>query len=165
MKSAPMMWCGPSTSWVSTLPMSCRNEARRTTLTSAPTSAASMAPMWAASTACCSWFWPYDGAELQSADHFDDLGMQAGHARLVGRRLALLADLLLDLLLGLGDDLFDARRMDAAVLDQLGQRQPGDLAAHRIEARQRDRVRRVVDDQVDAGRRLRARGCCGPRGR
>ena len=80
--------------------------------------------------------------------------MQAGHARLVRRRLALLANLLLDLLLGLGDDLLDPRRMDPPVLDQLRQRQARDLAAHRIEARQRHRVGRVVDDQVHAGRRF-----------
>ena len=93
-------------------------------------------------------------AELEPTDDLDDLGVQAGHAGLVGRRLAFLLDLLLDLLLGLGDDLLDARRMDAPVLDELGQRQARDLAAHRIEARQGHRVGRVVDDQVDTGCRF-----------
>ena len=41
--------------------------------------------------------------------------------------------------------------MDAAVADELRERQPGDLAAHRIEAAEHDRVGRVVDDEVDAG--------------
>ena len=57
--------------------------------------------------------------------------------------------------LGLGDDLLDARRDGCA--------RPGpasssasarDLAAHRVEAAQDDRLGRVVDDQVDAGRLL-----------
>ena len=110
-----------------------------------------MAPIWARLDGVLQLVLAVRGAELQAADHFDDLGMEAGHARLVGRRLALLVDLLLDLLLRLGDDLFDARRMDAPILDQFGQREPSDLAAYRIETRQRDGVGRVVDDQVDPG--------------
>ena len=35
---------------------------------------------------------------------------------------------------GLGDDFLDPRGMNAPVGDQLVQRQPGDLAAHRVEA-------------------------------
>ncbi len=41
--------------------------------------------------------------------------------------------------------------MDAAVLQQLLERQAGDLAAHAVEAREDHGVRRVVDDEVDAG--------------
>ena len=44
--------------------------------------------------------------------------------------------------------------MDASVLDQLGKRQSSDFPPHRIEARKRDRVRRIVDDQVDPGDRF-----------
>ena len=44
--------------------------------------------------------------------------------------------------------------MDPAVGDQLGDRQPGDLAADGVEAGQDDRLGRVVDDQVDPGRQL-----------
>ena len=44
--------------------------------------------------------------------------------------------------------------MDAAVGHQLLERQPRDLATDRIEAGDDDRVRRVVDDHVDAGRQL-----------
>jgi hypothetical protein len=38
------------------------------------------------------------------------------------------------------DHLLDARRVDAPVGDQLGEREPGDLAAHRVEARDGDRL-------------------------
>ena len=41
--------------------------------------------------------------------------------------------------------------MDAPVLDQLLEREPRDLAPEPVERRQDDRVRRVVDDEVDAG--------------
>ena len=44
--------------------------------------------------------------------------------------------------------------MDASVGHELLEREPRDLAAHRIEARHDDRVGRVVDDDVDAGREL-----------
>ena len=44
--------------------------------------------------------------------------------------------------------------MDPAVLDQLGQRDAGDLAANAVEGRENDRLRRVVDDEVDAGEML-----------
>jgi len=47
--------------------------------------------------------------------------------------------------------------VDTAVGDQLGDRQPGDLAADRVEARQDDGLGRVIDDQVDSGRLLEAR--------
>ena len=41
--------------------------------------------------------------------------------------------------------------MDAAVLEQLLERHAGDLAADAVEAGEDHRVRRVVDDEVDAG--------------
>ena len=50
-----------------------------------------------------------------------------------------------------GSTLLDPRRVDAAVLDQLRQRQPRDLAADAVERGEHDRLRRVVDDEVDAG--------------
>ena len=52
------------------------------------------------------------------------------------------------------DDLLDPAGMDPAVGDELGEGDPGDLAADGIEARQDDGLRGVVDDQVDAGRLL-----------
>ena len=65
-----------------------------------------------------------------------------------------LEDLLLELGLDLLDDLLDARRVDAAVDDQALEGDAGDLAAEGVEAGEDDRLGRVVDDQVDAGRRL-----------
>ena len=41
--------------------------------------------------------------------------------------------------------------MDAAVLDQLLERRARDLAAEAVEGREDDGLRRVVDDEVDAG--------------
>ena len=49
------------------------------------------------------------------------------------------------------DHLLDARRVDAAVLDQLGQRQPGRLAADVVEGADDDHAGRVVHDHVHAG--------------
>ena len=71
-----------------------------------------------------------------------------------GRRLAFLADLLLELGLDVLDDLLDAGRVDAAVQDEPLDGQAGDLAADGVEARQDDRLGRVVDDDVDAGGHL-----------
>ena len=66
-------------------------------------------------------------------------GGSPGTPDVVGGRLAGLADDQVDLGLGLGDDLLDPAGVDPAVADQLGQRDAGDLAANRIEARQDDR--------------------------
>ncbi len=44
--------------------------------------------------------------------------------------------------------------MDAAVGNQSLQREPRHFATHRIEAGDNDRLGGVVDDQIDAGRRL-----------
>ena len=41
--------------------------------------------------------------------------------------------------------------MNAAVLDELGERQAGDLAPYRVEAGERHGIRCVVDDQVNPG--------------
>ena len=75
------------------------------------------------------------GAVLEPAEELDDLGRQAGHAGVVGGLLAGLAHHQVDLGAGLGHDLLDPAGMDPAVGDELGERQPGDLAADRVEAR------------------------------
>ena len=75
------------------------------------------------------------GAELEPAEELDDLGREAGHAGVVGGLLAGLAHDEVDLGAGLGDDLLDAAGVDAAVGDELGEGEPGDLAADRVEAR------------------------------
>ena len=91
------------------------------------------------------------GSVLQAAEQLDELGVQARHAGVVGRLLARLAHDDLDLGAALGDRLLDPAGMDAAVADQLGQRHARHLAAHGVEAGEDDRLRRVVDDQVDPG--------------
>ena len=105
------------------------------------------------------------GAELQPAHQPQNFGMQVVQSELEGRGLAVLADGLVHVVLDLLDDLFDPRRMDAAVRDQPLDRLLGDFAAIRIEAGEDDRAWRVVDDEIDAGGEFRARGCCGLRGR
>ena len=77
--------------------------------------------------------------------------LQPVHAGLEGGLLALLPDDGLHLLLGLVHHLFDAAGVDAAVQDELVQGHPGDLAPHRVEGGEDHGLRRVVDDQVDAG--------------
>ena len=90
-------------------------------------------------------------AEAQPAEDLHELLVERAAVRLEHRLLAGLADDLLELRLRLVVRLLDARRVDAPVLDQLRQRQPRDLAAEPVERREHDRVRRVVDDEVDAG--------------
>ena len=79
--------------------------------------------------------------------------MQPVYPEVDGRAFAYLDDLLFDLFFYFGYRLFDAGRVDTAVGHQLVQRQPCDLAPHRIEAREDDRFGGVVDDNLDA------RGC------
>ena len=80
--------------------------------------------------------------------------MESVDARLERRLLAGFLDALVDFAFRLLDHLLDAGRMDAAVLDELLERNASDFAAHRVEARQDDSFRRVVDDEVDACQRL-----------
>ena len=65
-----------------------------------------------------------------------------------------LANVGLHVLLGFLHHLFDARGMDAAIGDQLRQRQFGHFATDRVEARKQHRLRGVIDDQVDARQAL-----------
>lgn len=73
-------------------------------------------------------------AVFHFADEPDQLGVQSVYAQIDCRPLAGLDDLFLDLLLHLGYDLFDTRRVDASVGHELVQREPGDFAANGIEA-------------------------------
>ena len=52
------------------------------------------------------------------------------------------------------DDLLDPAGMDSAVGDQPLQGEARHLAPHRIEAGEHDRLRRIIDDQIDPRRRL-----------
>ena len=91
------------------------------------------------------------GAVLQAAHQLLQLRMQVVHAELEGGGLAVLAHRFFHLRLHLLDDFLDAGGMDAAVGDQALDRLLRDFAAVGIEARQDDRARRVVDDEIDAG--------------
>ena len=62
-----------------------------------------------------------------------------------------LVDFLFDLFLGLGDHLFDTGGVDTSVGDQFFEGTAGDFAAHGVEAGEEDGVRRVVNDDIDAG--------------
>ena len=75
-------------------------------------------------------------AVLHPAQELDDLRVQTVDVRLEGRALALRLYRGVDLALGLGDHLLDARRVDAAVLNELLKRNPRDLTPHGVEARE-----------------------------
>ena len=75
--------------------------------------------------------------------------MQIGDADLDERVLRRAQAQPLDLLPGEVEHLLDAVRVDPPVEDQLLQREPADLPAYRIKARQQYRLGRVVDDEID----------------
>ncbi len=76
--------------------------------------------------------------------------MDRPHVGLEHRLLADLHHVLVDLRLGVVVRLLDPGRVDAPVLEQPLQREPGDLASHAVEAREQHRPGGVVDDEVDA---------------
>src|SRR5215213_8496024 len=84
----------------------------------------------------------------------DQIGVQALHIRLVGDALTLLAHDLLDLLLSLRNHFLNARRMDASVLEQLIQGHTSNLAPHWVVTGKGHGLRRIVDNNIDAGNLL-----------
>ena len=94
------------------------------------------------------------GAVVQAAEQVDDLGVDAVDADVEGGLLADLLQLGVHLALDLAHDLLDARRVDAAVVDEPLQGLLGDLPLERAEGGQDHGLRGVVDDQVDAGGRF-----------
>src|SRR5436305_1254514 len=90
----------------------------------------------------------------QPAEDLHELLVEVAAVRLEDRLLARLADVVLELRLRLVVHLLDAGRVDAPVLDQLHERQLRRLTADAVERRQDDGLRRVVDDEVDAGEML-----------
>src|SRR3990172_9827309 len=97
---------------------------------------------------------PVRGAELEPSEQPDHLRVQIGDPDVDHRLLPGPLDPLLDLLLRALEGLLDPRGVDAPVLHELLEGEPGGLAADRVEAREHHRLRRVVDDEVHAGGRL-----------
>ena len=97
---------------------------------------------------------PVGGSVFESAQNLDQLRMQIVNADLEGRLFAFLLDDRVDFLGRLFDHFLDPRRMDAAVYNELFERDTRDLSSDRIEAGQDDRLRCVVDDQIYAGERF-----------
>jgi hypothetical protein len=90
-------------------------------------------------------------AEFEPPQKLNDLVVRHRHVGIQHRLLADLEDVPVHFLLCLGHHLLDSRRMDATVLDELGQGQPGGLAADVVERRDDDNSRGVVHDDVHAG--------------
>ncbi len=97
---------------------------------------------------------PVGGAVAEPAEQRHELRVHVRDAELGEGVLPGPDAQLLDVRLAPLVRLLDPLRVDAAVEDQPLQGQPADLAPHRVEAGQQDRLRRVVDDQVDPGDRL-----------
>src|SRR6185503_8020576 len=77
-------------------------------------------------------------AELEPAELLHELGVDAVQAEIEHGLLArFLADLV-DFLLGLANALLDASRVNATIRDERADRDARDLAADRVEARDRD---------------------------
>ena len=97
---------------------------------------------------------PVAGAVVLAAQQLDQLRVQAVYVGLEHGALPLGADGGVHLPLGLLHHLLDTGGVDAPVQNELFQRQPGDLPAHRVEAGHGDGLRGVVDDQVHPGHGL-----------
>ena len=93
-------------------------------------------------------------AEAEPAEDLHELLGEGAAVRLEDRLLARLAHDLLDLRLRLVVRLLDPRRVDPAVFEELRDGQAGDLTAKPVEGGEHDRVRGVVDDEVDTGEML-----------
>src|SRR5436190_6077450 len=90
-------------------------------------------------------------SEFEAAEDLHELLVKLAAMRLEDGLLAGLTDEVVDLGLRLVVRLLYPGGMDASVLEQLLERQLRDLAPHAVERREDDRLRRVVDDEVDAG--------------
>ena len=93
-------------------------------------------------------------AVAQLADDLHELLVELATAGLENRLLPGLADVVLELGLREVVHLLDPRRVDPPVLDQLLERRPRHLAPEPVEGREDDRLRCVVDDEVDTGQML-----------
>ena len=90
----------------------------------------------------------------QAAEDLHQLFVKLPAVGLEDRLLARLANEIVDLRLRLVVHLLDAGGMDASVFEQPLERELRHLAADAVERREHDCLRRVVDDEVDAGEML-----------
>ena len=97
---------------------------------------------------------PVAGPVFQPAQQLDQFRMDAMDTHLEGGLFPGFLNLLIQFLLGFFHHFLDPGRMDPAVVDQLLQGDPGHFPAHRVEAGNDHRFRRIVDDQVDTGQGL-----------
>ena len=93
-------------------------------------------------------------SELEASHEPCQPRVQVEHAQAERRLRAGFLGERFELLPDLGDDLLDAGGVDPAVLEEPLNGNARDLAPHRVERRQQNRARRVVDDDVDPGGHL-----------
>ena len=91
------------------------------------------------------------GAVTHASQQANQFGMQTVDIGLEHGAFAFGLNGGVDFLLGFGDHFFNAGGVNAAILDELLQRETGNLPAHRIETRDGDGFRRIVDNQITAG--------------
>ena len=77
--------------------------------------------------------------------------MDVGEPDVLAGLLAFVLDLLRQLVAGFDDHLLDPRGVDAPVAEEAFQGGASNLATHRVEGAEHDRLRGVVDDDVHAG--------------
>ena len=93
-------------------------------------------------------------AVLHPSDELDQFCVHPVNTKFVGRLLARLHQLLVDLLADLVDHFLDAAGMNATIGNELLQRESCDFAPDRLETRHHNGIRRVVDDHIDSRCRL-----------
>ena len=91
---------------------------------------------------------------FQSSEQLDQLRMQSVDTGIEAGLLPGFPDLRFQILLSFFYSFFDSRRMDAPVKNQFFQRESCDFASDRVETRQNDSFRRIVDDELDARERF-----------
>ena len=134
-RSPPTSACGPSISCETALPMSCSSAARRAVFGLRAELVGHHRRELRALDGVGEHVLAVARAELQPAQHLDQLGVEALDVGVEDGLLPGLDDVRLELGLGLVVGLLDARRVDAPVLQQLLERHARDLAPDAVEAR------------------------------
>ena len=91
-------------------------------------------------------------AIFQLPEQHGQLGTDTGNAQVEEHLLTRILDQVVDLLLGLRNDLLDESGVDSSVLDQLLHGQLRDFAAYGIEPGEDDGIGGVIDDDIDPRR-------------